>query len=141
MNYAVLYDYLEQINRIDLFPKNDSIQLKLAESVLYNTGFNFEKDSLEFLSKKDVYVKNKKGYAYFFKTKEKTDDNWQLDYIVFPAKEGEIFLEEVTFNKGTRIKKDKKLEELINEKLKAIKIEGHYRAKEEILGLYDNLMY
>ncbi|MBL4594103.1 MAG: hypothetical protein JKX68_09850 [Flavobacteriales bacterium] len=123
---------MKDINRLDLFPKMDSIQLKIAKSSLYNYSFNFEKDSLEFITKKDVFVEKHDAYVYFFKSKKEKDDKWEMDYIVFQLNDDkDISLIQVTSDKGIAIKKDKDFDELMEDKLKEIRIEGHRRAKED----------
>ncbi len=132
INYSYLYKSLEDIDRVDLFPKDEDVQFKVAKSLLYNYNFNFEKDSLEFIVRKDVLVKKKDSYAYFFKSKREKDDKWEMDYIVVPIeKDKGVSLTEVTSDKGIKIKKDKDLEELMEDKLKEIRIEGRKRAKED----------
>jgi len=132
INYAYLYQELERIKRLDLFPKKENMQLEIAKSILYQKSFNFNEDSLEFISTKVVTVQNETGNVYFFKSKKPKDDNWKLDYTgLQPLSEIEVKIEDVVTKKGEKILKDKNMEELINEKIKSIEIIGHKRAREE----------
>lgn len=132
INYAHLYKALENIKRLDLFPKKENIQLELAKSLLYQKNFNFNEDTLTFISKKVITVQNQTGNVYFFKSKKPKDDNWKLDYIgIQPTNEQQIKIDDTIKEIGEKIMKDKDIDELINEKLKTIEIIGHKRAKEE----------
>ncbi|MGB0882538.1 MAG: TraB/GumN family protein [Vicingaceae bacterium] len=131
INYAYLYKALDDIDKVSYFPKNDSVQLKIAKSLLYTKGFDFDNDSLEFLVKKNVKVLKKDNYAYFFKTKKQKAEKWKLDYIVLTKGENKITLNKKITKKGIYIKKDKKIEDLIDDQIKEIKIWGHKRAEED----------
>ena len=140
INYANLYNELKDINRLDLFPNDDQLQEKIAKSMLYNYSFNFSKDTLEYITKKEVTVKNEAGYVYFFKSKKPKDDNWSLDYIgLQPLDLQKVNTNYVTKEKNNKIAKDKNIDELIEETLKTIEIIGHKRAREEddLGGYYD----
>ena len=111
INYANLYNELKDINRLDLFPNDDQLQEKIAKSMLYNYSFNFSKDTLEYITKKEVTVKNEAGYVYFFKSKKPKDDNWSLDYIgLQPLDLQKVNTNYVTKEKNNKIAKDKNID-------------------------------
>ncbi len=131
VNKVYLYRSLKEIDRLDLFPKEHLSQEMICKSIMYDRGFNFKKDTIEFIKKIKVTVKGKEGYVYFFKTKGEKDDNWDLDYIgLQPLDENEIKVYNTFEDKGNEIGKDKDLEEFIEEKLREISVKGHPRADE-----------
>ena len=131
INKEYLYKKLQKINKLGLFPSKELTQEALCKSVLYERGFNFSKDSLMLLSKIKVEVKGEEGFVYFFKSKGEKDDNWELDYIgLQPLDSTKVSVSNLFKSKGQRIGKDKDIDELIDEKLKEIKLKGHPRADE-----------
>lgn len=132
INYSYLYQELSKIKRLDLFPEDDNLKQNIAKSMLYSSSFNFSKDTLEFITAKEVNIQNKVGYVFFFKSKKPKDDNWSLDYIgIHQNQDNLIQKENLVKEKSNKIAKDKDLDEFIKEKVKSIEIIGHKRAKEE----------
>ncbi|MBN2745292.1 MAG: TraB/GumN family protein [Bacteroidales bacterium] len=81
INKAILYKTLTKWNLVQLFPKEQQSQKDFALSILLSTSFNFEEDSLLYLDKRLVNDGKDSGYVYFFKTKTKGDEEWELNYI------------------------------------------------------------
>ncbi|MGB1039541.1 MAG: TraB/GumN family protein [Flavobacteriales bacterium] len=51
VNKVYLYRNLKEIGKLELFPKEHLSQEMICKSILYDRGFNFKKDSLEFIKK------------------------------------------------------------------------------------------
>lgn len=131
INKEYLYNKLKKLNRLELFPSEELSQESICKSILYTRGFDFLKDSVELIKKVEVEVKGEKGMVYFFKSKGEKDDFWELDYIgLQPSDSSKINLDHLFKKKGERISTDKNIEELIEEKLREIRIIGHPRADE-----------
>ena len=94
VNKKYLYRKLKRINRLDLFPIQHKTQELMSKSLLYGSGFNFKKDSIELIEKRSVITLKGEGYVYFFKTKKEKDDKWKIDYIgLQPSDEKEVSLD------------------------------------------------
>jgi uncharacterized protein YbaP (TraB family) len=137
VNKKYLYRKLKRINRLDLFPIQHKTQELMSKSLLYSSGFNFKKDSIELIEKRSVVTLKGEGYVYFFKTKKEKDDKWKIDYIgLQPSDEKEVSLDGSFEEKGIKIQKGKEISEILDEQIKQIEIEGHKRATEEVKGGY-----
>ncbi|MGZ5283219.1 MAG: TraB/GumN family protein [Bacteroidia bacterium] len=77
------YNSLKDINKLQKFDTTYSNQLDIAKAGLYSYSFNLDKDSLEYLGKKEVRNKDGNALLYFFKSKKENDQNWQFDYIAY----------------------------------------------------------
>ena len=131
VNKVYLYRNLKEIGKLELFPKEHLSQKMICKSILYDRGFNFKKDSLEFIKKVKVTVKGEEGYVYFFKSKGEKDDNWELDFIgLQPLDTTKVNVRGNFKDKRNKIGKDKDIEEFIEEKLREISVKGHPRADE-----------
>ena len=101
INYAYLYQELAKIKRLDLFPEDDNLKQNIAKSMLYSSNFNFSKDTLEFITAREITIQNKVSHVYFFKSKKPKDDNWSLDYIgIHQSKDNLIQEENLVKEKG-----------------------------------------
>jgi uncharacterized protein YbaP (TraB family) len=132
INREYLYMKLGLIDRQDLFPEAYRKQEMIFESILYESGYNVETDSIIFLEKRLVNVKGKEGYVYFFKSKKKSQDKWYLDYIGIHVEGAEKFTtEKIVSDKGNRITKAKPVDEMMDEMVRIINVEGRKRANEQ----------
>jgi len=130
INRNYLFAHLKRINRLDLFPTSYKTQQLMVESLLYDKKFNPEKDSMQFVAKHKVSVKDKSGYVYFYKSKKFNDDDWSLDYVgLQPLNENEVNNNRFILEKGIEIEKHKTIEEIIEDELESIQLKGHLRAK------------
>ncbi len=139
INRNFLYQELEQIDRLDLFPAEYKNQQTIVESLLYDQDFNPEKDSMLFIEKHEVVLKNDTGFVYFFKSKGEYDDDWSMDYVgLQPKDKNDINIEPQFIDTGIKIEKYKKIDEIIKDEIEAIQLEGHKRAKKSTKALnYD----
>lgn len=137
INRNYLYKMLKRIDRLDLFPIEYQTQNLMVESLLYNDNFDITKDSIEFITKKEIIFNSDTGYVYFYKSKTQKSDDWALDYIgLQPLNEKEINIDYKIKETKITIEKHKKIEEIIEEELKSIGLDGHKRAKST--ELYSN---
>ena len=68
---------------------------------------------------------------YFFQSKGENDDNWELDYIgLQPMDSSQVNVLNLFKKKGIKIGKDKDVREMIEEKMKEIRVKDHPRADE-----------
>ena len=86
-----LYEKLEAIDRLDLFPEEYASQDQIAISMYGDkNNLNAFRDSITFVSKELIHLNEDSGYLYFFKVKNKYGDDWRVGYIgLFPSN-GEI---------------------------------------------------
>ncbi|HVM89427.1 MAG TPA: TraB/GumN family protein [Puia sp.] len=74
-----LYKSLEHIGHKNIFPAQYATQLDMARSSIIGSHPSKEDIAIEFVGKKFVQYKLKKGWAYFFKYKNsKDDESWQM---------------------------------------------------------------
>jgi len=74
-----LYRDLREINRLLSFPSKYNNQSDLAKSKLLDSKSYARPDSVLYLDKLSATFQSKQGYVYFFKYKEKKDDQtWKL---------------------------------------------------------------
>jgi uncharacterized protein YbaP (TraB family) len=139
INVTYLYNKLEKIDRVDLFPVAFKNQELFSKSILYRSGFNFAKDSIEFIEKRIVTTKKEDGYVYFFKSKKKKADKWSIDYVgIQPTDTAKVNLDESVQESGVTILKGKDISEIIDEEIKKIEIIGHKRAVEDEFSNFNN---
>jgi uncharacterized protein YbaP (TraB family) len=69
---------LEDINRTDRFPHNFYNQLDMARSLLVTGKNDNEFFTIQYVDKRIVQFREKKGYIYFFQYKVNKDDEWQM---------------------------------------------------------------
>lgn len=75
-----LYSGLRNNNMLNLFPSTFNSQVQLAKSKLLDISSNYNKpDSLVYLDKLPVQFKERNGFVFFFKYRNKKDENtWRL---------------------------------------------------------------
>lgn len=76
---VALWEALEEIQRLDKFPKAYKKQESIARSVLYGmVDYNTKIDSVVLLGKQHTTHRFKKGTVYLYKYKQKEEDAWYL---------------------------------------------------------------
>jgi uncharacterized protein YbaP (TraB family) len=74
-----LYNDLNGINQLKYFPSKYNNHIDLAKSKLLDSKSYGRPDTVQYLDKLSAEFRNKQGYIYFFKYKEKKDDiSWKL---------------------------------------------------------------
>jgi hypothetical protein len=69
---------LESIHRGSLFPRSFRNQPDIARSLLVSNRGDNEMAAIQWVDKKMIQFKGKKGTIYFFKYKMNKDDEWQI---------------------------------------------------------------
>lgn len=76
-----LFDKLEAVKRLDMFPSQYKNQQAIAESVLRSSGYTEAADTITFLEKVQVNQKSDSGWVYFFKTYYSKEKKYYLDFV------------------------------------------------------------
>jgi hypothetical protein len=74
-----LYTDLKEIKQPHLFPVAYNDHIDLAKSKLLNLNSYETPDTIAFIDKLPLHYKNRSGFVYFFKYRQKKDDNgWKI---------------------------------------------------------------
>ena len=87
-----LYLDLKRLKQLNLFPAAQKNQQAIARSeILYSQSYN-KPDTLVFMEKFPVDYKDRSGYVYVFKYKEKKEDNtWKLATVGLLPKDESLY--------------------------------------------------
>ncbi|HEY4207340.1 MAG TPA: hypothetical protein VGM31_11035, partial [Puia sp.] len=69
---------LEDIHKVERFPRNFHNQVDVARSLLVSGKNDNEFFAVQYVDKKMVQFREKKGYIYFFQYKINKDDEWKM---------------------------------------------------------------
>jgi len=100
-----LFNKLEKINKLNLFPKEYRSEKTLAEANIYEFSFfDATKDSIAFIEQKPLTYRGKNYTGYFFKTRnnQEYDKNFKMNLVVF-EKGKPLSTEPFYKNSGMRI--------------------------------------
>ncbi len=75
---GLLYKQLEKAGRLDRFPQKFNIQLDIARSLLVLQNQDVTMDSVVFMKKAAISIKNEKGYIFYFKYRLQKTDDWKI---------------------------------------------------------------
>ena len=101
----LLFDKLQQIDKLNYFPANYRNQHAIAESILYNTlDLNPEQHTIEYIQDQKLYypTNNYQGYYFKVKDKEKYNNNLKMYLLAF-KKTNQIESKPYYINKGFNI--------------------------------------
>jgi hypothetical protein len=88
----LLYNDLEEMDQLKLFPAKYNNQPDLAMSKLIDSKRYSKPDSVVYLDKVSTVLHSTQGYVYFFKYKEKKDDPaWKLATVGLLSKNPKLF--------------------------------------------------
>ncbi|MGZ8545241.1 MAG: hypothetical protein ACXWV0_08080, partial [Flavisolibacter sp.] len=138
-----LYRSLKSMGRLKQFPAGID-HAALAKSKLISMTSNYNRpDTIAFVEKLPVQHKERSGFVYFFKYKQKKDDNsWKLATIgIVPAQTGAFefepkskYYEEIKYNfselNAGKIEEDEPLKEQLEKLLKKMKYSKRNSAAE-----------
>ena len=126
-----LYTDLKDMNALKYFPSAYNNPVELGKSRLLEENRYFRPDSIVFLEKLPLKIKQRTGYVYFFKYREKKNDNsWKLATVgLVPGTPGKFEYEssgderedasfDLTEMTDTRLEEDRPLKEQLQEVLK-----------------------
>jgi len=72
-----IYQKLEKINKLDLFPSHLKNQQEIARSILVAEA-NSKVDSVSLIEKRMTTAKGRTGYIYFYRYRLKKNDDWKI---------------------------------------------------------------
>jgi uncharacterized protein YbaP (TraB family) len=75
---SALLKELEEIGKTGRFPRKYYNQMDIARSLMVSAKNDIEFFAIQYVDKKMVQFREKKGYIYFFKYKVSKDDEWQI---------------------------------------------------------------
>ena len=124
------YKRLVKYDKENLFAKKQLNQTDFAYSLLFgNRKINLEEDTIIFIEKRNITIKNKSGYAYFYKLKRKEDNNYTIYTTgLFPIDNKKMITSESIDVETKEIEKGDKEKELIDELLQSIRMKNRKRA-------------
>jgi hypothetical protein len=137
-----LYNDLKDLKKQSFFPAKYNNQMDLALSKLYNEAEYDKPDTIAFLSKKPLAWANKEGFVYFFKYKQKKDDEWKIASVGLVQKDSTAFefekqkrradnyILDFTSLSDTKLKEDEPVEDQLNKRLKQLTYSKRASAKE-----------
>jgi hypothetical protein len=127
---AYWYQRLKKYNKENLFDKKYLNQKDFAYALLFgDMKLNPAEDTVLFIEKRPVHIKNKSGFAYFYKLKKKEDSNFFIHVAgVFPADEKSVITYDMLNMEQKEIEKGDKEKELIDEILQQIRTKNRKRA-------------
>ena len=125
-----LYKKLKAAQKEEYFPASFKNQRDLARSQLAGAMPNKELFAIEFVDKRIVQLKSKKGVVYFFKYKPGRDDDWQMGISgMQPLSADETGTDEETLKLTNRkLKPEEPVAEQFNRQLKHIIFSKHKSA-------------
>ena len=118
INVSNLYKTMKDWDMLGYFPKEYVNQNIMAKSLLFQSSFDFKKDSLLYVDKRFINDGKDSGWVYFFKTKKKGRDKWTLNYCGYqPQDTTKISLSKEIKETGEYIDKSKEMDEIIAEQV------------------------
>lgn len=126
----LLFNKLEHIEKLNLFPKAYRNEKSLAEAIVFEIKqFNKQQDSILFLEQKPLTYRGKKYTGYYFKTRNNLDydTNFEMHLIVFEKGKG-LTTKPFYKNKGLRIEDIDTDEDVLNYVTEAFLLKDRKRA-------------
>lgn len=126
-----LYASLEKIKRTDKFPAAYKTQELMARSFLVLERSYAKQDSIVLVGKQKAGYNGKKGIVYFFKYRQKKEDDWKIGISgLQPENEREVSSDDkLARMTDKKLKDDKPVDEQFQEQLKKILFTYHPSAK------------
>lgn len=123
------YKRLVKYEKENLFTKKYLNQKDFAYALLFgNMKLDEKEDTIVFMERKKISIKNNSGYAYFYKAKFKDDNNYSI-YVtgLLPLDEKKVVTAESINVERKEIEKGDKEKDLIDEMLQSIRMTGRKR--------------
>ena len=140
---STLFYNFEKINKVDRFPAEYKTQLNIARSWLVRQSEYPKLDSIVYLSKQPVSVKEKKGWVYFFKYRAKKTDQWRIGISGLQPEELNKVSSDYTVLSMTdvKIKEKESLDDQLQTQLKRLLFGFHKSGRNFFSGResYDNI--
>lgn len=141
-NFAFMVKSLKDKQREQLPPDIIDQERLCRSKLFFGNSYNVydeNKDSIVFIGKEYVKTRRQQGWVYFYKSKRDKEEKWTLAYIGIQPERLTDFTTDLRQSK-TRITipRGAKIEDLIKEEIKSIKLKDRPRATEEnYSGGYD----
>jgi len=128
---ARLLELLEKAKRTDMFPAAYKKQEMVARAVLMHDGGYEKLDSIVLLSVRQVRLKSREGFVYFFKYRVKKEDDWKLGISgLQPLNKKEVSSsDELVKMINRKLKGKDELQEQLDTELKKLIFEAHPAAR------------
>jgi hypothetical protein len=128
---GLLFEKMENINRLDKFPLQYKTQLAMARSFLVADKNYASLDSIVFVAKQITAYDKKRGNVYFFKYRVKKQDDWKIGISgLQPENIKEVNSnDKLSFMTDKKIKEDTPVMEQFQEQLKKILFNFHKSAR------------
>ena len=140
----LLFNKLDELNRLDLFPFAYKSQKAIAESLIYSDyKFVKEKDALEFVKKAPLTIKGKQVDAFVFKIKDSQgyDKDWKLKILAFENKNNEITTDTYYESSEIKISEAIDFDELVDKAIEQVELKDRPRAIVEFNNYYSSYGY
>ncbi len=122
-------------NEMMKFADPEIKQKDIAFALLYKSGYDEEKDTVEFIKTVKVNSGKEQGTIYFFKRKSENKRNWMVDYVgLLPTDKSNFNSDGHSMKKGLSIKNDTELEETIQHTIEIFELTDRKRV---VLDTYD----
>ncbi len=125
-----LYKQLKEIDEEKIFPKKYLTQLDIARSQLAAAHVKNDFYAIEFVDKKLIQFKQRKGFVYYFKYKPEKDDDWQIGISGMQPTSLKTVSDNNDFVRLTnkKIKPNQSIEEQFDKQLKKLMFSMHKSA-------------
>jgi hypothetical protein len=136
----ILFEKLDDIERLDLFPFTYKTQRAIAESSLFSKyKFNKDKDTLAFVKKASLKIRGKKINAFVFKIKEKQGYNKQWKLKVLAFKDERILTTKIYYEgRVIKISEAVPFDQLVEKAIEKVQLEDRKRAVVEFNNYYSS---
>lgn len=123
------YKRLSKYEKENLFNKKYLNQKDFAYALLFgNIKTDIKEDTIVFMERKKISIKNNSGYAYFYKAKLKDENNYSIYATgLFPNDEKKVVTAENINVERKEIEKGDKEKDLMDEMLQSLRMAGRKR--------------
>lgn len=127
---AYFYKRLKKYGKETIFDKKYLNQKDFAYALIFgNMKVDKKEDTVLFVEKRNITVKNKKGIVYFYKLKQKKDNNYTIHAAgLFPTDGKQVVTSDDLYLEAKEIEKGDKEKELIDEMLLQARYRNRKRA-------------
>lgn len=139
----LLFSKLKEIDKLDLFPSKYKSRKALAEANVFKfKSFDKEKDSIVFVTEKELNYRGKNYVGYYFKTRNKQeyDKNFKMHLVVY-KKDKELIAKPFYVNNGMRIEDTNTDKEVIDFVTEGFMLKDRRRAIIYKPNLYNGYEY
>ncbi|MDP2388641.1 MAG: TraB/GumN family protein [Bacteroidota bacterium] len=124
------YKRLKKYEKENIFDKKYLNQKDFAYALIFgNMKLDKKEDTVVFVEKRDITIKNRKGSVYFYKLKQKKDNNYTIHAAgLFPDNSKQVVTSDDLYLDTKEIEKGDREKELIDEMLQQARYRNRKRA-------------